>query len=1015
MRGNGIRSERFDLDCLEGRTLLSAVSWTGAAGDNLWGTPLNWSGGTVPGAGDDVTVDVASSPTIRFTAAAGTQSVNSLVLREQLSLEGGVLQTPSVTIDGAVALTLKGGTLQGASLGYVGGGTLAFSSFDSTLKDVAVNGDLRLDATNERVTLMGSTTFVAARLQASGTILKLADGYVLASLISAEGTATGSRTVQVQGNPSLVTFAAAGTVSVAANSGSALTLSIGAGATVRCYGRLESLSPTKALLVSGAGTLNLSGIVDATVGQVFLSSAVVTGDASAQVLAGPGRTVRLGTTSGTLGCLGAIGIDNGRIEITGATNASTFKPTWSRVGGDVALVGVFDIDSASGLLLDDTTGSWTIQGGTLQNSKVKVQGSAKLIASASGGTLTNLTYVGDLLLADTNAAIQVGSLSGANIRLSGSGAKLTLLPGTVLDSDIAVEGSATGERRIIGTVDPEGVVAGLGFHRTIRMMPDSGGDLVIQSVSTGLSISSDIVCDAPGRTFSVESGSVYVFGNIAVHAGTLRFNGSFLSMTPGSAFTIGAAGALVLDSAVWGMNPSGPIVINGGSLTYGGSFSSGSAAFGAITNTGGFLRLTGVCDNTGRTITFNGGTGSCLLDGGTIKNGIINLFGGATLTANGTLDGTIVMSDLYVTGAATLKGSTSFSTLRMTSPQAMLTLAAGYSLGGIVESVGDGGLTGANRIVVGSTASDTAEIAQGGVIRAAAGASGEIQIVGGSLVNQGLIAGRDSGAVLKIATAAFSNQGVIDAASSTLKLNAAAYGNLSGGVLSGGVWKAGPGGKLVGGPVGITSLAANVIQIGPAAVWDALAGLQQIAMMTTYTLTGSVPQVITPATGIFTNAGGITLGPGASLVVNGVYAQVSSGSLVSQVSGLSPAAGAIVAQSATLAGVLIMEAVGGYSPSRGDLHQVIQTTAGATGAFAGVSLPQAANPELKTVAVVGASGVQVLTTSVADINNDGQLDLEDFFAFLNGFDSTGESGDINSDGQVDLADFFLFLNLFDQG
>lgn len=36
----------------------ASVTWTGAAGDNLWSTPANWSTGQTPGVNDDVVLDV---------------------------------------------------------------------------------------------------------------------------------------------------------------------------------------------------------------------------------------------------------------------------------------------------------------------------------------------------------------------------------------------------------------------------------------------------------------------------------------------------------------------------------------------------------------------------------------------------------------------------------------------------------------------------------------------------------------------------------------------------------------------------------------------------------------------------------------------------------------------------------------------------------------------------------------------------------------------------------------------
>lgn len=60
-----------------------------------------------------------------------------------------------------------------------------------------------------------------------------------------------------------------------------------------------------------------------------------------------------------------------------------------------------------------------------------------------------------------------------------------------------------------------------------------------------------------------------------------------------------------------------------------------------------------------------------------------------------------------------------------------------------------------------------------------------------------------------------------------------------------------------------------------------------------------------------------------------------------------------------------------------------------------------------TVALLGCQ------RSAADIDGDGDVDLDDFFAFFGCFDTGGACADTNHDGSVDLEDFFLFFNAFD--
>jgi hypothetical protein len=64
------------------------VRWI-AQGDGFWDVTANWSGGVVPGAADDVIIDVPRNP--RVARRTGDDRVHSLVSRNLLVLEGGTL------------------------------------------------------------------------------------------------------------------------------------------------------------------------------------------------------------------------------------------------------------------------------------------------------------------------------------------------------------------------------------------------------------------------------------------------------------------------------------------------------------------------------------------------------------------------------------------------------------------------------------------------------------------------------------------------------------------------------------------------------------------------------------------------------------------------------------------------------------------------------------------------------------------------------------------------------------
>ncbi|MCY2953562.1 MAG: hypothetical protein NTU53_16525, partial [Planctomycetota bacterium] len=138
-------------EVLEQRVLLATVSWDGSGDGASWNDPLNWSGDALPEAGDDVIVNVADNPTIRFTSAAGTVNIKSLATDETMNLSGGVLAVAdAATIQAAMILaggTLKGGTLNGTGVKLIG------TASGGTLDGVTVNCDVELAGNNANLTV----------------------------------------------------------------------------------------------------------------------------------------------------------------------------------------------------------------------------------------------------------------------------------------------------------------------------------------------------------------------------------------------------------------------------------------------------------------------------------------------------------------------------------------------------------------------------------------------------------------------------------------------------------------------------------------------------------------------------------------------------------------------------------------------------------------------------------------------------------------------------------------------
>ncbi|MBC8108626.1 MAG: hypothetical protein H7Z14_18730, partial [Anaerolineae bacterium] len=83
-------------------------TWTGLGDGVNWNQGTNWTNNAVPGAGDAVTVNVGSNPTI---TVAGAQSVLSVNSSEALNITGSLSVAQASTFNSPVTLT--GGTFTG--------------------------------------------------------------------------------------------------------------------------------------------------------------------------------------------------------------------------------------------------------------------------------------------------------------------------------------------------------------------------------------------------------------------------------------------------------------------------------------------------------------------------------------------------------------------------------------------------------------------------------------------------------------------------------------------------------------------------------------------------------------------------------------------------------------------------------------------------------------------------------------------------------------------------------------
>ena len=210
---------------------------------------------------------------------------------------------------------------------------------------------------------------------------------------------------------------------------------------------------------------------------------------------------------------------------------------------------------------------------------------------------------------------------------------------------------------------------------------------------------------------------------------------------------------------------TGTIGITGGTLNLAGTGTSGG--IGTISRTGGTLNLTGTLTNTGSTLALTAATGPLVLNGGTITGGTITTAGGATFTASsGTLDGVTIASPITVSGTITVKDGLTLSggvRLSMSSGTMNLTgtqtiggtgeIFFGPSAGNVIQTIGGNSIATASILTIG--ASVTIDGSQSGQV------NGYYQYDG--VINLGLINASSSGQTISFNNGTFTNQGNVEA------------------------------------------------------------------------------------------------------------------------------------------------------------------------------------------------------------------------------------------------------------
>ncbi len=198
--------------------------------------------------------------------------------------------------------------------------------------------------------------------------------------------------------------------SLTAGSGSERDLSVEGGTT---------LTLGENLTVRGGGAV-IGGVFFVGGNSFLINRGTILADVPGQVLridaGGNGTFTNEGLVHATGGALTLLGSwdNNGTLEIDDATLNldGTFRlddlGTVDRAGGTVNLKGTLD-NSGTTLLLDASTGSWVLDGGSINNGVIElVEGSTLVVTSNFANRLSGVTLNADLALSASNARSATG-------------------------------------------------------------------------------------------------------------------------------------------------------------------------------------------------------------------------------------------------------------------------------------------------------------------------------------------------------------------------------------------------------------------------------------------------------------------------------------------------------------------------------------------------------------------------------------------------------------------------------
>ena len=563
----------------------AVVTWTDATG--AWETAANWSSNPLlPGAADDVTINVVGTHTITL-GNGSSQSIRSLTNNgdETVIINGGSTlaigvgggtNTSLIQAGGASAgtLNLNGGTFTntGGVLNANVGGVINLNGLTVTGGNLTSTGTGKFVAANNNSNFLNGVSLGGTLDMATATgVARVVNGLAMSSgvinvnnnsLLTFEGTqsVTGTGTItfgntglsnriNIEGNNVTVTFGP--NILIHGQNGAiGGEVFVGGASTIANQGKISADVSGGLIVITNTAVTN-TGILDAANGGTLRFDSAVTNTGSGRIDVGAGSVVlQNGTT-----------VTGGTINTTGT---GVYRPANSNSNflSGATLNGVMDMETA-------TSVQRVVNGLTLTaGSVVKVNNNSLL------------TFEGDQTIGGTGN-IQFGTSSLNNrVNLEGNGVTVTLGPNVVIHGHTGVIGEAVfigGASTLLnqGKISADGldvatgsIVAGGLIVLSSQSAFNNAGTLEAKNGAT-LRFDGNVTNTGSGHIDAL-AGSVVLQNGVTVTGGTINTTGTgvFRPANNNNNFLVGATlnGVIDLDTTTGVERFSNGLTLTAGSV-----------------------------------------------------------------------------------------------------------------------------------------------------------------------------------------------------------------------------------------------------------------------------------------------------------------------------------------------------------------------------------------------------------------------------------------------------------------